>query len=141
MFKGVNSRLDEIQAAVLSVKLKRLDADNDRRRKIASYYRANIHNSEIVLPESVDAKMHVWHVFVIRSPKRDKLQSYLLDNQIQTLIHYPVAPHKQKAYKEWNNFKLPITELIHQEVLSLPISPVLSDNQIEYVVNVINRFS
>lgn len=141
LLKGVNSRLDEIQAAVLSVKLKRLEADNDRRRKIASFYRENICNSEIVLPENADAKMHVWHVFVIRSPKRDKLQSYLLDNQIQTLIHYPVAPHKQKAYKEWNNLKLPITELIHQEVLSIPISPMLSDSQIGYVVNVINRFS
>jgi len=140
LFKGVNSRLDEIQAAVLSVKLKRLDTDNSRRREIASYYRENIHNLEVVLPEVKDENRHVWHVFVIRSSKRDKLQKFLSDNQIQTLIHYPIAPHKQKAYKEWNNLKFPITELVHQEVLSLPISPVLSDDQIKYVVKIINQF-
>lgn len=140
LYKGVNSRLDEIQAAVLSVKLKRLDADNDRRREIASYYRENIHNLDVVLPETKDEKRHVWHVFVVRSSKRDKLQRFLSDNQIQTLIHYPIAPHKQKAYKEWNNLKLPVTELIHQEVLSIPISPVLTNDQKEYIVNTINQF-
>ena len=102
-YKGVNSRLDEIQAAVLSLKLKRLDKDNDRRRQIARYYRDNIVNVEITLPVTMEESMHVWHIFPIRCENRDMLQKKLAENGVQTLIHYPIPPHKQAAYKEWNN--------------------------------------
>ncbi|NSW94258.1 MAG: DegT/DnrJ/EryC1/StrS family aminotransferase [Bacteroidales bacterium] len=144
-YKGINSRLDEIQAAVLRVKLPRLDADNQRRREIASYYCENILNPEIILPvkksshhQITTSPHHVFHLFVIRHPRRDELQKYLADNAIQTLIHYPVPPHKQKAYKEWNHLSLPVTEKIHNEVLSLPVSQVMTDAEAEEVVNVIN---
>ena len=140
IFKGVNSRLDEIQAAVLTVKLQGLDKDNIRRREIAKYYQQHINNSLVVLPNIYDDLAHVWHVFVIRTSDRNKLQKYLLDNGIQTLIHYPIAPHKQLAYQEWNHLHLPITEQIHNEVLSLPISPVMSQKEVETVVEVINAY-
>lgn len=145
-YKGINSRLDEIQAAVLRVKLPRLDADNQKRREIAQYYLENIKHPEIILPLT-DYRLpvtgylqHTWHLFVIRHPRRDELQKYLSDNGIQTLIHYPIPPHKQKAYKEWNQLSLPITEKIHNEVLSLPVSQVMTDNEVEEVVRVINGF-
>ena len=146
-YKGINSRLDEIQAAMLSVKLKYLDENNQKRREIANYYLKNIKNPKIILPTInnqqstiVNCKSHVWHLFVIRTIERDKLQKYLLDNKIQTMIHYPVPPHKQLAYKEWNNLTYPITEEIHREVLSIPLNPFLSDDQIEQVVFTINKF-
>ena len=143
-FKGLNSRLDEIQAAVLRVKLKRLDSDNQRRREIAQFYLDNIKHPEIILPTSmtfVECRLdHVWHLFVIRSKNRDKLKNYLEIIGIQTLIHYPVPPHKQQAYREMNGYRLPITELIHDEVLSLPISPVLEQSEIEQVVEAINSY-
>jgi len=144
--KGYNNRLDEIQAAVLDVKLKYLDAENQRRREIAQYYCDNIKNEKIVLPildagySILERKDHIWHLFVIRTAERDKLQKYLADNGIQTVIHYPVPPHKQEAYKEWNNLSFPITEKIHNEVLSLPISPVMTDEEVQYVVNKINNY-
>ncbi|HEY5587808.1 MAG TPA: DegT/DnrJ/EryC1/StrS family aminotransferase, partial [Candidatus Paceibacterota bacterium] len=143
---GLNSRLDEIQAAVLSVKLKRLDNDNLRRRKIAQYYCENIKHPDIVLPiindqsSVVDNKSNVWHVFTIRHTNRNNLQSYLTDKEVQTLIHYPIPPHKQKAYKDLNNLSYPITEQIHKEILSLPISPVMNDSEVERVVQIINKF-
>ena len=140
LFKGVNSRLDEIQAAILDVKLQYLDKDNARRREIAKYYRENIKNSKIILPQAYDEKAHVWHVFVVRSDNREDLQKYLEENGVQTLIHYPTPPHKQEAYKEWNNLSYPITEKIHQEVLSLPISPVMTDKEMKKVVEVVNAF-
>lgn len=140
LYKGVNSRLDEIQAAVLDVKLKHLDADNYRRREIAKYYRENIKNSKITLPQTYDEKAHVWHVFVVRSNNREYFQKYLEENRIQTLIHYPTPPHKQEAYKEWNNLSYPITEKIHNEIISLPISPVMTDEEVEKVVEVLNAF-
>lgn len=140
IFKGVNSRLDEIQAAVLTVKLHGLDKDNIRRREIAKYYQEHISNSQVVLPCTYDELAHVWHVFVIRTTDRNRLQKYLLDNEIQTLIHYPIAPHKQLAYQEWNHLHLPITEQIHNEVLSLPISPVMSQKEVETVAEVINAY-
>lgn len=136
-YQGLNSRLDEIQAAGLRVKLQRLDADNQRRIDIAKYYIENIKHPDIILPL---ANSHVFHLYVIRTPHRNQLQQYLTENGIQTLIHYPVPPHKQMAYKKWNNLVFPITELIHMQVLSLPISPVMSNNEIEYIVGTINKW-
>lgn len=146
-YQGLNSRLDEIQAAILRTKLPRLDADNQRRREIAHYYLDNIKHPDIVLPfknskpEIRNPELsHVWHLFVIRTPQRDQLQQYLTENDIQTLVHYPIPPHKQAAYKSWNNLSFPVTERIHQEVLSLPISPVMEDHDIKEVIRVINSF-
>ena len=146
-YQGLNSRLDEIQAAILRTKLPRLDIDNQRRRDIAKYYLDNIKNPEIILPtqniklETRNSKFeNVYHLFVIRHPIRDKFQQYLTDNGVQTLIHYPIPPHKQLAYKEWNSLSYPITEKIHKEVLSLPISPVMANNEVKKVVEIINSF-
>jgi dTDP-4-amino-4,6-dideoxygalactose transaminase len=140
IYKGINSRLDEIQAAVLDVKLKYLDADNARRREIASCYRKNIKNPQIVLPQVYDEMAHVWHVFVIRCDDRDGLARHLESYGIQTNIHYPTPPHSQGAYKEWANHSYPITEKIHKEVLSLPMSPVLTDDEVANVVKVANEW-
>jgi dTDP-4-amino-4,6-dideoxygalactose transaminase len=146
-YKGLNSRLDEIQAAILRVKLERLDSDNQRRREIAEYYRKNIINPLVTLPAAGGKKSateyagHVWHLFVIRVQVRDNLQKYLIENGIQTVIHYPVPPHKQKAYSEWNGLSLPVTEKIHREVISLPISPVMTNEEAARVVEVINGFN
>lgn len=141
IYQGLNSRLDEIQAAVLDVKLKHIDSENEMRRKIAVRYISEITNPKIILPENpTDQKEHVWHVFVIRTEKRDELQRYLTEQGIQTLIHYPIPPHKQQAYKGWNNLSFAITEKIHNEVLSLPISPVMAEDEIVKVVEAINRF-
>ena len=137
-YQGINSRLDEIQASILRVKLKYLDSEIDKRKKVAKYYLENIKNDTIILPK-IDTNT-VWHLFVIRTKHRDKLQTYLLDNGIQTLIHYPIAPHKQEAYKTWNNSKYPISEKIHNEVLSLPISGVQSLEDREKIVKVLNDF-
>lgn len=141
IYKGLNSRLDEIQAAVLDVKLKHIDQENARRREIAKRYLSEIKNDKIVLPiNPADEKEHVWHLFVIRTQEREKLQNYLTENSIQTLIHYPIPPHKQQAYKELNDLSFPITEKIHEEVLSLPISPVMEDAEVSKVIEVLNRF-
>lgn len=145
-FQGVNSRLDEIQAAILRIKLPRLDEDNRRRHEIAQYYIDNIINQDTILPIMNDKssernKSSVWHLFVLRTSKRDKLQQYLIHNNIQTLIHYPIPPHKQLAYKEWNCLSYPISEQIHNEVLSLPISPILQDIEIKKVVEFVNNYS
>lgn len=145
-YKGLNSRLDEIQAAFLNVKLKHLDAENQKRREIATAYCTNIKNDKIILPINHSSlninhyKEHVWHLFVIRCKEREKLQEYLLENGVQTLIHYPIAPHKQEAYREFNKISLPITEKIHQEVLSLPVSPVMDQQEINKVVEILNTF-
>lgn len=139
-YQGLNSRLDEIQAAILDVKLKHLDEDNERRKEVARYYLANINQPKIILPKVKDWDAHVFHLFVIRSAYRDELLQYLNDNGVQALIHYPVPPHKQKAYKDWNNIHLPITEEIHNNVLSLPISQVITDEEMKTVVDVINSF-
>ncbi|MDR2772121.1 MAG: DegT/DnrJ/EryC1/StrS family aminotransferase [Elusimicrobiota bacterium] len=155
IYKGINSRLSDIQAAVLRVKLRHLEEDNLRRFEIAKYYRNNIKNPFIVLPEVLDGdtvcsapqekidekeKAHVWYLFVVRTKNREKFQKYLSDNGIQTLIHYPIAPHKQLAYKEWNNLALPITEQIHKEVLSIPCNPSLQDFEVEKITQTINRY-
>lgn len=138
--KGFNSRLDEIQAAILDVKLARLDEDNQRRRDIARYYRTHISNPKIKLPEVTEEESHVWHLFVVRTTDRDALQKHLENNGIQTLIHYPTPPHLQQAYAELSKLELPITEEIHREVLSLPISPVLTDKEINIVVQAVNSY-
>lgn len=140
LYKGVNSRLDEIQAAVLRVKLIGLDKDNQRRRMIASLYREGIVNPKIVLPELLFVDGHVWHLFVIRCSGRDRLREYLAEHDIETLIHYPTPPHKQPAYKEWNDLSFPVTEQIHREVLSLPMSPVMTTAEVERVVKVVNQW-
>ena len=141
MYKGYNSRMDEIQAAILRVKLKGLCRDNQRRRKIAEYYIQNIKHPDITLPNvPADEKNHVWHIFPVRHPKRNELQKYLTKQKIQSLIHYPIPPHKQKAYSEWNNLHFPITEKIHCEELSLPISPVLKDEEVKTVTNALNSY-
>jgi dTDP-4-amino-4,6-dideoxygalactose transaminase len=147
-YQGLNSRLDEIQAAVLQVKLSRLDKDNQRRREIAQYYCENIKNPEIVLPNNNNFSLftfhfslsHVWHLFVIRTPERDRLQKFLLENGVETLIHYPIPPHKQGAYRGWNSLSLPITEKIHNEVLSLPLSPVMKNEDVRIVSELINAY-
>lgn len=140
VYQGLNSRLDEIQAAVLDVKLQYIDTDNNRRRGIAEKYVNEIKNNNIILPElPFNRNEHVWHLFVIRSQEREKLQNYLTENNIQTLIHYPIPLHKQEAYKEWNALSYPITEQIHNEVLSLPISPVMSEEEIRRVIDIINK--
>jgi dTDP-4-amino-4,6-dideoxygalactose transaminase len=140
IFKGVNSRLDEIQAAMLRVKLRNLDKDVENRKKIANYYLQNIKNKNIILPAVRNEKNHVWHLFVIRAQKRDELQKYLLNNSVQTLIHYPLAPHEQDAYKEWDNKSYPISEKIHSEVLSLPISGIQDINTTNLVVSILNNW-
>lgn len=139
-FQGLNSRMDEIQAAFLNVKLGYIDAETSFRQKIADFYLENIKNPEISLPKKGDDNEHVWHVFVIRTENRDKLQNYLSGKGIQTLIHYPIPPHKQECYPSLNNLSLPITEKIHNEVLSLPISPVMTDTEVNKIVSVLNDY-
>jgi dTDP-4-amino-4,6-dideoxygalactose transaminase len=141
LYKGVNSRLDEIQAAMLRVKLRHLDKEIEKRREIADSYLQNIKNENIILPKVRAKDNSVWHLFVIRTNKRDMLQKYLLENRIQTLIHYPLAPHKQEAYKEWNAESFPISEQIHDEVLSLSISGMQSLDDTRKVINILNRYN
>ena len=140
-YKGMNSRLDEIQAAILRVKLKHLDDDNEKRRMIAKYYLDHLSNLDFELPFIAEYGIPAWHLFVIRHKQRDLLAKYLLEHQIQTVIHYPIPPHKQIAYPELAHLSLPITESIHREVLSLPISPVLMSNEITEVVTAIHNYS
>jgi dTDP-4-amino-4,6-dideoxygalactose transaminase len=170
-YLGLNSRLDEIQAAVLRVKLPRLDTDNHKRRQIARYYEENITNPDIKLPQIIGSELrsqgsevtgsetdavpvtqrlddsghhnplsHVWHLYVIRTHSREQLQQYLTDHGVQTLIHYPLPPHKQKAYKGLNLFSLPVTEKIHNEVLSLPMSQVMTTDEMNKVIEAVNQF-
>lgn len=139
LFQGVNSRLDEVQAAMLKAKLRHLDKEITHRRKVAAAYIEGIDNPAMILP-SQQNKNHVWHVFVIRCEQRDALQNYLAENGVQTLIHYPIPPHRQQAYEEWNNLSYPISEKIHKEVLSLPISPVLKLESIIKIVELCNKF-
>lgn len=164
-YPGLNSRMDEIQAAFLDIKLKYLDTENQHRNEIAKYYCENIHHPDIILPAPPDFfntklhtiplsdveiqntrlsnqnnSSHVWHLFVIRHPDRDKLQQYLAEKGVQTLIHYPIPPHHQKAYEIWHDMNFPVTERIHDQALSLPISPVMSEDEIKTIVEVVNSF-
>ena len=140
IYKGLNSRLDEIQAAFLNVKLKYIQDDINGRRKVANYYLNNIKNKKIILPTVLEEQGHVWHLFVLRTNERQQLQEYLTKQNVQTLIHYPIPPHKQKAYKNLNHLSFPITEKIHEEVISIPLSSSMTKEEIEKVVNVINKF-
>lgn len=137
---GRNSRLDEIQAAVLNVKLKYLDQDIELRRKVAGYYIDHINHPDIILPQIKDWNSHVFHLFPIRTAKRDELQQYLTEKGVQTVIHYPVPPHKQECYSDFNQLSLPVTEQIHAEELSLPMSPMLTENDVNEIVEVINQW-
>ena len=141
-YKGVNSRLDELQAAILSVKLKYLDKENKRRIEIANYYCDNIKNDKIVLPAKFNTNLlsHIYHLFVIRIKDRNHLKEYLWDNGIGSDIHYPIPPHKQMAYKEWSNHSYPISEEIHDTVLSIPAGLHLSDGDVEKITTVLNRY-
>ncbi|HMO33814.1 MAG TPA: DegT/DnrJ/EryC1/StrS family aminotransferase [Lacibacter sp.] len=141
LYQGLNSRLDELQAAFLEVKLRYLDQENEQRRRVAQFYHEQIRNEWVQLPAlpSPEAE-HVWHLFVVRTPQREQLQQHLEEQGIQTLIHYPVAPHQQPAYAAWNNLQLPLTEQLHREVVSLPMSPVLTPGELEQVVSAVNNF-
>jgi dTDP-4-amino-4,6-dideoxygalactose transaminase len=138
--QGINSRLDEIQAAILSVKLPHLDSENIIRRSIAKRYLTEIHNPVINLPFSGTVDKDAWHLFVVRTRDRNKFREYLIQNKIGTDIHYPVAPHKQLAYKEWNNDSYPISEKIHQEILSLPLNTTLTEEEVSYIIEKINQY-
>ena len=137
---GRNSRLDEIQAAILDVKLKHLDEDVALRKEVAKRYVEEIKNPKIILPKVVDWNQHVFHIFPILCEQRDELQKYLNEKGVGTNIHYPIPPHKQECYKEWNDMELPVTERIHREELSLPMSPCLTDEQVKYVVENLNKW-
>lgn len=139
-YRGRNSRLDEIQAAVLDVKLRHLDDDNAHRQVIAAFYYDNITNPLLKLPLRLNDAQNVYHIFPVFCERRDELQDYLTENGVQTLIHYPIPPHKQRCYSEWNGLELPITEKIHREELSLPISPVLTMEEAKQVVKLLNAW-
>ena len=139
--KGVNSRLDEIQAAALGVKLQHLDSDNERRREIARKYIDGIRNPHITLPVADQNGNHVYHIFAVTSPQRDKLRQHLMEHGIETLIHYPIAPHKQEAMREYSHLELPVTERIHAQELSLPCHPAMSDNEVQQVIEAANSFT
>jgi len=147
-YMGINSRLDEVQAAFLNVKLPHLDRENDIRRAIAKRYLSEIKNENIILPtvslRGMKQSNHVFHLFVVRTEKREELQTYLKQNNIETIIHYPIPPHKQKAFasdaSEWKHLSFPITEKIHREALSLPISPVLTEDEVDFVIKVLNQY-
>jgi dTDP-4-amino-4,6-dideoxygalactose transaminase len=141
LYKGMNSRLDEIQAAMLRVKLAYLDKEIKARQAVAKAYLQDINNPIIELPVVEDVKAHVWHLFVIKTNQRDKLANYLAENGVQSLIHYPIPPHKQDAYKDWEYNSFPISEKIHKQVLSIPISPVLNSEEIELLIKLINKFN
>ncbi len=140
LYKGLNSRLDEIQAAMLSVKLPRLDAANARRDDIAQTYLHEVGNPEIVLPRVMPGNRHVWHLFVVRCKEREVLQRYLSEHGIGTMIHYPIPPHKQQAYREFANLSLPLTEKIHEEVLSIPLHERLTEEEVERIIDALNSF-
>lgn len=139
-YKGLNSRLDEIQAAILRIKLKQLDSDNKRRREIASEYLTKIKNEKLILPPSDSIFEDAWHLFVVRVKNRDSLKKYIIENGIGVDIHYPVPPHKQLAYKEMNNKSFPISEKIHDEVLSIPLNVSLTNEEVNYIIEKINAY-
>ena len=141
-YVGINSRLDELQAAVLGLKLDRLDEDNARRRMIARKYTEGIKNPIIILPQmEKDEEAHVFHVFTVFSPQRDALRRHLSERGVQALVHYPIPPHRQGALAEYAGLSLPVTERIHREELSLPMSPLLTDEEVKEVVEAVNSFN
>lgn len=140
IYKGVNSRLDELQAAILHAKLDGLDAEGIARRKNAAYLLNGIKNPKVKMPYWDGSENHVFHLFVVRTAEREKFQQYLQENGIQTVIHYPVPPHKQEAYREWANDSYPVSEAIHAEVLSLPMSSVLTQEELDTIIRVVNAY-
>jgi dTDP-4-amino-4,6-dideoxygalactose transaminase len=144
IYKGMNSRLDEIQAAILRVKLKYLDADTEKRRVVANAYLdqlSAINHPQLILPHTAEECTHAWHLFVVRTPRREELAEHLQQQGIQTVIHYPIPPHQQEAYPELHHLSLPITEAIHREVLSLPISPVMETEAASHVISEMQKFA
>ncbi len=146
LYQGLNSRLDEMQAALLRVKLRYIDRETRRRREIALAYARGIENPAIIQPISPDETMsrlqnHAFHLYVVRTPMRDALQQHLHKAGVQTVIHYPIPPHQQKAYAGWNSQSYPLTEGIHEQVLSLPISPIMNDEEVRQVIKVCNNFA
>ncbi len=139
-YQGVNSRLDEIHAAMLLIKLQHLDEENAYRRLIANRYLSEINNKKIIPPTVLDHEAHVWHLFVTRTNDRDAFQKHLSDNGVGSLIHYPIPPHQQPAYKKWNNDSYPITEEIHNTVLSLPLHNALTDEEVTTIIVACNSF-
>lgn len=137
---GVNSRLDELQAAFLNIKLKQLDSENEFRRRTAKRYLSEIKNDKIILPNWDFSQNHVFHLFVIRTSNRLGLQNYLKENGIETMIHYPIPPHKQKALANWNQLSFPITEKIHDEVLSIPLNSGLEASEVEHIITILNHY-
>ena len=145
LYQGVNSRLDEVQAAILSVKLASLDSDNQKRRSIAKYYIDNLKNEKIILPSTIQQDIindnsHVWHVFVLRTSDRVAFQNHLTLQGVQTVIHYPIPPHKQPAYSFLNKNSYPISELIHNQIISIPISPVITEEECNIVCKAVNSY-
>jgi dTDP-4-amino-4,6-dideoxygalactose transaminase len=146
LYQGVNSRLDEMQAAMLRVKLRHLGAEIHHRRCVAAAYMKGITNKKVTLPLPINSlpltlNNHVWHLFVIRTENRATLQQQLEKQGIQTLIHYPVPPHKQKAFPQWGDFELPVTERIHYETLSLPMGPVIALDEVEEIIDAVNSYA
>ena len=139
LYRGINSRLDELQAAFLQVKLRHLDSDNQKRRDIVHRYLREIRNKELILPEEGAPEGHVWHIFVVRTEKRDALQKYLSEKGVETLIHYPTPPHKQPAFREWNTRSFPRSEEIHKTALSLPLSSVMTEEEVDAVIDACNN--
>ncbi|MGM0598312.1 MAG: DegT/DnrJ/EryC1/StrS family aminotransferase [Candidatus Rifleibacteriota bacterium] len=139
-YLGVNSRLDELQAAFLRVKLKYIDQENNKRKNIARLYCESISNSAIILPEFIQDDSHVWHLFVIRAKDRKNLQKYLFENGVETMIHYPIPPHRQKSLKDLQTTELKITEIIHEQVLSLPVSSVQNEEDTKVIIELVNGF-
>ncbi len=137
---GVNSRLDELQAAFLNIKLKQLDSENEFRRSMTKRYLSEIKNDKIIMPSWNLSQNHVFHLFVIRTSNRLALQNYLKENRIETMIHYPIPPHKQKALSNWNNLSFPITEKIHDEVLSIPLNSGLKASEIQHIITILNQY-
>ncbi len=140
LYKGVNSRLDEIQAAMLRVKLHHLNGETARRQEISKRYRSEINNPLVTLPGVENEADHVWHLFVVRCEQREALQNWLSQNDVQTLVHYPIPPHKQTAYSELNDLSKPITEMIHQQVISLPLDPTMDNESVTQVIQLVNEF-
>lgn len=137
-YQGRNSRIDELQAAILDAKLPHLDVDNQRRRTIADIYLSQVHNSLIRLPQA--SPTAVWHIFPVLCARRDELQQYLCDHGVESQIHYPIPPHKQKCYADWNSLSLPITEQIHAQELSIPCNPAMTKEEADVIVDLLNQF-
>ena len=140
VYQGHNSRLDELQAAILSAKLPSLDNENNRRRSLAENYLTNIRNPDVTLPPADQLEHDVWHLFVIRHSRRDDLRAYLYERGISTDVHYPIPPHHQQAYSEFAHVSLPISEQLHREVISLPLNPKLTDADVDYIIDMINQY-